>query len=391
MKNNSDNEIEIAITQISTLERCCICSEVDTSLSVINESYLGSPPILLSDLLLQCFDSNTKYLEVLGEKDKINYICELCQNSLSEFYDALQKVSLKRLEFLNRVKENKTTNDAIEYFVTVGSADKGLDTSYELRTSNSDDQTCQEEFIKVNDLNEEYIELNSSEDEFVEVNQPDEVFDDSWSSDYSNASHDTDVNHRQKRKSLITIERMPEGKLRFCWRCDKNFPSDDAFEYHLKLDHTKNKKTIYSCHNCKQKFATQKKHNMHICSAHLSNKFCCKVCNAVFNLASDLKSHKKVHEGPSCEKDTKTISPHRNVQRQQMIHRLDEKHQCTECGNKYASKAFLEKHLLAHKDVRSFVCPVCDFTFRTAWNLKRHQKLHCLGSLNRNSDFFKST
>ncbi|XP_018797531.1 PREDICTED: gastrula zinc finger protein XlCGF44.2-like isoform X2 [Bactrocera latifrons] len=224
--------------------------------------------------------------------------------------------------------------------------------------------------------------LQKTKDEFVKVNQPAEEFKDEWSSDCS-INTDAQENPGQMRNALITIERMPKTTLRFCWRCDKNFPSDDAFETHLKVAHTKSKKTVYSCHQCQKNFTSEDEHNTHISKFHYTDQSRCEICGALFDSSVLLNSHKIAHKQLKCSICSQMMLTQKMLQRHMLVHRMDKKHQCSECGNKYISKTFLQKHMLVHKYSRSFVCQVCDFQFRTAWNLKRHQKLHCLGDISR--------
>ncbi|XP_011211987.1 zinc finger protein 184 [Bactrocera dorsalis] len=382
----SDNDFEISISQIQMVERCCICQEQSSSFTIVEKSYIGTPPISTSDLLLQCFDSLDKFRLVLGEQPSNNFICDSCEKLLVEFYDAVKTVSIRRNKFLDRVKDKNKAADEIEYFVIIESTKNDAisphPTTNRVMEHEPNSYPSEEEFVKIIDSDDEHLTLNISEDEFVKVNQPAEEFKDEWSSDCS-VNSDAQENPGQMRKALITIERMPKTKLRFCWRCDKNFPSDDAFETHLKVAHTKSKKTIYSCHQCQKSFTSEDEHNTHLSKFHYTDQSRCDICGALFDSSVLLNSHKIAHKQFKCSICSKMMLTQRMLQRHMMGHRMDKKHQCSECGNKYISKTFLQKHMLVHKDSRSFVCQVCDFQFRTAWNLKRHQKLHCLGDISR--------
>ncbi|XP_054092133.1 zinc finger protein 431-like [Zeugodacus cucurbitae] len=361
MKCNSENDLKISISEIQIVKTCCVCQDHSTSLTLVEKAFIGEPPILLSDLLLQCFDSMDKYQLIVGEDPSNNYICDSCVKSLEEYYNAVQSVSIKRNEFLSRVQDKTNTPDGVEYFVIIESLEKNSNSS-DLPTKHvineeSNSHHSDDEFVKIINSDDEYIALNSSEDEFVKVIQPIENFEDEWSSDCSINSNGRETTEHL-RKSLITIERMPRTKFRFCWRCDKNFPSDDAFEIHLKLIHTKSKKTIYSCQQCQKSFPSEDEHNAHLSKVHYSDQLRCEICGASLASSVLLKTHKMTHEELKCSICSKMMSTRRMLQRHMMTHRMDKKHQCLECGNKYISKAFLQKHMLIHKDVRSHICQI---------------------------------
>lgn len=189
MKCNSDKDLEISFNQIQMVERCFICQEHSSSLTLVEKAFIGTPPILISDLLLQCFDSLDKFRLILGEQPSNNRICDTCEKSLEGFYKAVQKVSIKRNEFLHRVQDKNYTTDGVEYFIIIESPKKdsnspGQPTKFIMdEESNSD--PSEDDFVKIIDADNEYLTLNTSEDEFVKVKQPAEEFEDGCSSDCS--------------------------------------------------------------------------------------------------------------------------------------------------------------------------------------------------------------
>ncbi|XP_053964106.1 PR domain zinc finger protein 5-like [Anastrepha ludens] len=365
MKRSSDNDIEISIREVPTYERCCICQERVTTQTTVEETYIGAPPILVKDLLLQCFESPERYRQFISDEYSINYLCKFCEASLGEFYDAVLKVSLKRTEFLSRIQEKSVS--PIEYFTIVETTRRDSRSSPKLVQNvggNKIKRYHSQEKFATSDSSDEYSTLNISDEEFVKVNQPDEEFEDYWSSDSSSGAEVQD-GEKEMQKPLITIERMPKTKLRFCWRCDKNFPSDDAFEIHLKQVHTKSKKPNLSCHK-PQNSSAPEKHSLHISREEDSNQMRCEIREVEFDSTSRFQSHKDVHRALTCSICSKKMPTHRSFQRHMAVHRAEKRQ--------------------PSPDARSFVCPVCDFKFRSAWNLKRHQKLHCLGDITRSPE-----
>ncbi|XP_073776395.1 zinc finger X-chromosomal protein [Danio rerio] len=110
-------------------------------------------------------------------------------------------------------------------------------------------------------------------------------------------------------------------------------------------------------------------------------KYVCKLCGIEYRHSSNLGTHMRIHTGEApyvCElcgrafrrKDWLKLhsSIHMGVKR-----KLVKKFSCDQCGKKFVGSTALQSHLYQHKGERPFACVLCDKTFFSQTNLKRHQ------------------
>ena len=55
---------------------------------------------------------------------------------------------------------------------------------------------------------------------------------------------------------------------------------------------------------------------------------------------------------------------------------VKKKHECTECGHQFRTKALLKRHNLTHSGERPFTCATCDKRFSRQDHLRRHMVTH---------------
>ena len=55
---------------------------------------------------------------------------------------------------------------------------------------------------------------------------------------------------------------------------------------------------------------------------------------------------------------------------------VKKKHECTECGHQFRTKALLKRHNLTHSGERPFTCGTCDKRFSRQDHLRRHMVTH---------------
>ncbi|XP_017465029.1 PREDICTED: uncharacterized protein LOC108358298 isoform X2 [Rhagoletis zephyria] len=185
--NSCLDNIEVCINEVPKIRRCCICGERTSTQSTIENTSVGSPPILLKDVIFKCIEPPEYFWKMIADETANNYICAFCEVSLSEFYDAFLQVSLKRTEFLRRFRER--SESPVEYFVVFKSS-KMDSNSYRKSIDHQSAENTEMCHPIENHLNvylgDEYKTQNLSNDEFVEVYQPEERLEDDWSSDCSN-------------------------------------------------------------------------------------------------------------------------------------------------------------------------------------------------------------
>ena len=75
-----------------------------------------------------------------------------------------------------------------------------------------------------------------------------------------------------------------------------------------------------------------------------------------------------------CDICNKSFSTVGNLKRHKMIHSETKPFKCNQCDYKCNQKHSLTKHQLAHLKVKPFVCKQCGYSSSTRSNLTRHKK-----------------
>ena len=213
-----------------------------------------------------------------------------------------------------------------------------------------------------------------------------------------------------------------------CRDCDKLFLRKDDLWYHQEIAHTDGKgraKTAfkdrsYACEECGESFLFKYKLKMHINSKHLNDAgqsaddFTCGECGcklgslpgltfhmrkhhnksltyrkSIEYLCSDcgfmapsnkkLREHQEAHCGSSskpkvqCEVCGKTVLKVSLKMHKVKMH-SDFKEQCDRCGERYATKTDLLRHInVVHLRILLYSCPVCGDRFPTSDSLRYHK------------------
>lgn len=134
-----------------------------------------------------------------------------------------------------------------------------------------------------------------------------------------------------------------------CGTCDKLCPSLDDLKTHERRSH---KVKHIQCPSCPASFYS----NFHLSrhsKMHTSERpFACDACGNRFRLLSELMSHEIIH--------SRTLSSINLIK-------------CLECGKGCHN---LEVHMLQHAKARTFVCDICQATFRTKEHIRSHMGIH---------------
>ncbi|KAG5669570.1 hypothetical protein PVAND_017457 [Polypedilum vanderplanki] len=132
-----------------------------------------------------------------------------------------------------------------------------------------------------------------------------------------------------------------------------------------KVQEEYKQKTIIADKNCSEASETQ-----------------CKICGKNFSNHHTLNKHLQTHSGPSfysCDSCPARFIYLENLQRHQKVHDTNHFSQyiCDICGNDYASKDDLHRHLQTnHVGNTSYTCKCCSASFRLKIQLKNHYKSH---------------
>ena len=141
---------------------------------------------------------------------------------------------------------------------------------------------------------------------------------------------------------------------------------------------------------------------------HAGKKFKCEKCDYSTPRDSYLKKHNRIHTGEQykCEKCDYSTTENYNLKRHRNVHRIHtgEKYKCEKCDYSTTENYNLKRHrnvhtiwppnLKRHKHIHSlakskqdndqelkntkevFLCKICDLTFLTNMNLKKHNMKH---------------
>ena len=83
----------------------------------------------------------------------------------------------------------------------------------------------------------------------------------------------------------------------------------------------------------------------------LKRQYNCLSCEKVFNKASTLKKHARIHN-------------------------IVKVHTCSVCSKTCKTISGLKSHETVHSDERPYKCTVCSRFFKHSWNLKVHKSVH---------------
>lgn len=137
------------------------------------------------------------------------------------------------------------------------------------------------------------------------------------------------------------------GPMFTCNECGKGFPLKERLKLHVRT-HTGYKP--YKCSECEKSFARGGQLVQHRRTHTQVKPYRCVLCPGTFSCAANLALHVKRHNG---QKD----------------------HKCDICGRAFVRRDALKKHLeCLHKDVKSFLCVICNKTFKG--HLPQHMRTH---------------
>ncbi|EFA03394.2 Zinc finger protein 26-like Protein [Tribolium castaneum] len=158
-----------------------------------------------------------------------------------------------------------------------------------------------------------------------------------------------------------------EGLRRFeCLLCSKSFLHQDNLQTHLKT-HSEKK---YECRVCTKKFKSNRSLLMHLKIHANERDFPCSECEKAFVNKYDLLRHLKLHE------KKRLIASNTYDKTKDDLLKTKNMRQCDQCGKICSSHGDLIKHMRVHSEERPFCCKNCNKGFKSASNLRCHERIH---------------
>ncbi|XP_012258484.2 zinc finger protein 543-like [Athalia rosae] len=144
---------------------------------------------------------------------------------------------------------------------------------------------------------------------------------------------------------------------------------------------TNNNVTHYQCTLCMQNYEELTGALNHIVDNHIpaTGPFFCTVCEKDCDSRRELRSHVKVHTGPSpyvCFICGKAYSVRRYLKRHMVSHPEFFRHRCPKCGQRFETKRELGTHVSSHINGSPYACNQCSRVFNHKGNYKRHLITH---------------
>ncbi|EDW59250.1 zinc finger protein ZIPIC [Drosophila virilis] len=406
---------------------CCICQFSVRNPKNIHEETIGKPPILISDLVLQC-TKGTNY--VLGEVGST--ICKKCCEKLSRYHKSLQIARKLRQEILELIrspfiiKDFKSRSElkveaaekfdgssiSVEMVETVDAADldDGSDATPVKGTIVDTALVVEEEHVlieKTSDCDEEEfqavdLELDIENEIIINEEVPDADLDD----EVKQTTDELDMFTEDKDMLSEFEDDQMDGTIEYlisdaddqdssndytvniqCPSCPEQFSSRRSYNAHTKREHFPG----YVCDQCGKTLQSYSGFIGHLQNHEPVKQFECPHCGERFSRKFRLKHHMAWHTGETpyqCEVCSKRFVHKVALYKHKMIHDNESKRlECQVCGFKTRTKAHLERHTRSHTGAKPFACPVCNKRFSQMYNMKAHLREHENPGSNRHRRF----
>lgn len=177
--------------------------------------------------------------------------------------------------------------------------------------------------------------------------------------------------------------RQVHQRHHLCQTCDRAFSTSQKLERHLRT-HTGVKD--YKCETCKKEFSLEENLKMHY-NVHLGKKnFSCCICQREYFTRSGLNHHlKQVHGNEKlvkCSKCNFIGKTRYDVETHHKIDHVESSLKCDPCNQQFQIKQEFKKHIMDfHSSNRPFNCTVCTHRSKTQSKLNIHMRQHTLNKI----------
>ncbi|CRK96195.1 CLUMA_CG009624, isoform A [Clunio marinus] len=216
--------------------------------------------------------------------------------------------------------------------------------------------------------------LNEVNDEDKNSHSETEILMDKFLDENSHKSQE----HSQKNRFLADSKINLNG-TKLCSECGKVYKSYSSYHRHFERIHLQVKN--FECDYCSYRCYTRDHMEIHV-KSHLKIKtHYCELCGKAFGNGSILRQHFLTHQNKrpyTCEKfdcnfSFKSIYA---LRRHQKTHSLGKrKYECEVCSSKFNDKWHLERHKQTHENAE-ISCEKCGKFFKNVYRLEAHQAYH---------------
>ncbi|XP_037616230.1 zinc finger protein 2 homolog [Sebastes umbrosus] len=157
-----------------------------------------------------------------------------------------------------------------------------------------------------------------------------------------------------------------------CLMCEKVFELPNQLKTHMKLH-----SFPYCCIQCEKGFASASGYYQHQRLHKRGRIFVCGQCNKGFLCNYSLKQHERLHEGPAnlCTICGKNFSK-AGITRHMQMHKGEKNYLCTLCGKSFLSSGELLLHTRSHTGEMPYTCTHCGKGFSSKSHLSVHTRSH---------------
>ncbi|CAD6201753.1 GSCOCG00002757001-RA-CDS [Cotesia congregata] len=162
-----------------------------------------------------------------------------------------------------------------------------------------------------------------------------------------------------------------------CLMCDAKFKGSGGLRNHWKVVHADG--PFYKCDDCGKEFPLKERLKLHVRTHTGFKPYKCSECDKSFARGGQLAQHRRTHSHAKpyhCSLCSGTFTCAANLALHMKRHNGQKDHKCDICGRGFIRRDALKKHLeCLHKDVKSFLCVICNKTFKG--HLPQHMRTHC--------------
>ncbi|KAH8383286.1 hypothetical protein KR009_007719 [Drosophila setifemur] len=406
---------------------CCICQFSVRAPKNIHTETVGHPPVLISELVLQC-TKGTDY--VLTEESST--ICKKCCEKLARYHKSIQIARKLRQEILELIhspfiaKQSPLKDDPKSKFdgsleeaeevededvltvVDPGSLEeqqvveeehtfilKGSESAGEEEFHSVDLELDIDNEIIINDVEEEEQEAELDSEMHEQTLKQEDFFKEDTMSEFDDQLDGTIeyiISDADGEGDGEDLEPDPDSSSEYtvniqCPSCPEKFTSRRGYNAHTKREHFPG----YVCDQCGKTLQSYSGFIGHLQNHEPVKQFACPVCPERFSRKFRLKHHMAWHTGETpyqCEVCSKRFVHKVALYKHKMIHDNETKRlECQVCGFKTRTKAHLERHTRSHTGDKPFACPVCNKRFSQMYNMKAHLREHESPGTNRHRRF----